>query len=953
MSELRRPRLSLDGEWRFVADPERLHVPGELPDGDPIQVPGCWEAQVDRPYKIVTAWYHRDVDIPDDWLPGRFAIRFGAVMYRCDVYVDGERVGGHEGGYTAFSVDAGEALRPGQRHRIAVRVVNPLNSLDEYPAFSVEELTLAEELEPDLPLLEAPAGKQTWYSSHSGLWQSVWLERTHAVALDTIAVQADPVSGDVRVGWRLEAGRIAARGTELRVDILGPDGALAASETMPVAEDSGRIQLTVPDPQEWDIGRGVLYRAELTLLEGGRPVDAVATRFGFREVYTADGKIWLNGRPIYLLGALDQDFYADTISTPPSRDFLDHQMRLARDMGINLLRVHIKVPDPDYLEAADEAGILLWCELPNWTRFSSLSAERGRETLARMVDTMGNHPSIVIWTIVNEDWGTRVRWEARDRLWLRETYDWLKALDPTRLVVDNSACETPQTPNFHVRSDLADFHLYYLAPDNAARWRNAIEDFASRPAWLWSPHGDARPQGDEPLVLSEFGGWGLPRIDPLLADRRREPWWFTTGSRYYRPTGIRRRFAAYGLDRIWPTVDDLAVATQRHQFEGLQYEIGQLRRHGSIQGYVITELTDLYWEANGLLDIQRTPKAYHDRLAALNSPDAVVADLSSHDLCAPGSLEAVVTVSGYGDDPPDHGRVEWRLEIDGAPAVEGHLRVDPWPVAGARDVGTIEAAVADVPETVPARLVLRLLDDEGRVRAGDEISLAVLPSRIRRTHAPLDLAVHDPLGILGVERRVRALGHRIVPVDEAQLLVASELTPGLLRHVDEEGARMLVLVRTRNALAESEDLARRVSVVLRKYPVAGAPGQRSPWEGDWVSSFSWLLPGTFPDLPDRNPLDFAYGAVLPDHVLAGYDPTRHRDEVPAGMFVGWVHSPAALVWEFRQGRGAMTLTTLHVAPEDGPVATATLEGLLQRAAWADRRSSVRTPEEVARPWVPA
>src|SRR3954451_18335614 len=301
-------------------------------------------------------------------------------------------------------------------------------------------------------------------------------------------------------------------------------------------------------------------------------------------------------------------------------------MRLAREMGVNLLRCHIKVPDPAYLDAADEAGILLWCELPNWTHFSSISASRGRARLERMGATMGNHPSIIIWTIINEDWGTRVRWEARDRMWLRETYDWLKALDPTRLVVDNSACETPQTPNFHVRTDLADFHLYYLAPDNAARWRSSIDDFAKRPAWLWSPHGDSMERGDEPLVLSEFGGWGLPRIDPLLADRRREPWWFSTGNRYYRPTGIRRRFAAYGLDRLWPTLDDLAVATQWHQFEGLQFEICQMRRHGSIQGYVITELTDLYWEANGLLDIQRRPKAYHNRLAGLHAPDAGVAD---------------------------------------------------------------------------------------------------------------------------------------------------------------------------------------------------------------------------------------------------------------------------------------------------------------------------------------
>jgi hypothetical protein len=616
-------------------------------------------------------------------------------------------------------------------------------------------------------------------------------------------------------------------------------------------------------------------------------------------------------------------------------------------MGLILLRCHIKIPDPAYLDAAGEAGILVWAELPNWTKFTSVAAARGRRMLEQMVDELGNHPSIVIWTIINEDWGTQLRYEARDRHWLRDTYHWLKALDPTRLVVDNSACETPQTPNFHVSTDLADFHVYFVAPDNAIRWRHMIEDFARRPQWLWSPHGDAVDRGDEPLVLSEFGGWGLPLVDPLLADRRREPWWFATGMEYYRPTGVRRRFGAYGLDRIWPTFDDLAEATQRHQFEGLQYEIGEMRRHGSIQGYVITELTDVYWEANGLLDVQRRPKAYHARLPALNSPDAVIADVRVRDLCSGERLEAEVSVAGYGDDPPRRGRVLWRLEIDGLDPVEGAIEVDPWPTGDARVVGRIDAPVGDVEATADARLVLRLVAEDGSGRASDELRLAVLPAAVRRTAAPLGVAVHDPLGMIGVERRVRDLGHGLVEPEQAQLLVTTELTSDLLRRVDEDGMRALVLVRTRSALRESQDLARRVSVVLRKFPVSGAPGQRSPWEGDWVSSFSWLLPGTFEHLPDRNPLDFAYAGVLPDHVLTGYEPGRHRDEVPCGMFVGWVHSPAALIWTFRQGRGVVTITTLHVAPESGPVATALLEGLLQRAATADRRGAPRDAEASA------
>jgi hypothetical protein len=931
-----RESIDLDGRWRFVPDPDAGLEPAALDaasTGSNIDVPGCWEAQSADWRGLVTGWYGRTIDVPADWQGSRVVLAFGAVMYHATVFLNGRRVGEHEGGYTPFELDAADQIDWGGTNELAVRVVNPIGDITTYPA-GPQDLAVADARTPAFPAPEVPHGKQTWYSSQSGIWQSVRIERRPRIALAPLHVRVELADPAATIRWGLDPegdGLPASGAAAIELIVLEPGGGVAGRAVVdPAGKASGDVRIAIDQPLLWDIGQPNLYRVEAHLALDGAVRDAVDARFGMREIATRDGRILLNGRPIYLIGALDQDLYDQTISTPPSRAMLDEQIARARELGLNLLRCHIKVPDPAYLDAADEAGMLVWCELPNWGTFTATAARRGRETLRAMVEGLGNHPSIVIWTIINEDWGTRVREESRDRAWLADTYAWLKALDPDRLVVDNSACDTSSTPNFHVRSDLADFHVYHAAPDNAARWRSRIADFARRPSWLWSPNGDAQDRGDEPLVLSEFGTWGLPRLELIDPPEGPSPWWFETGRDHLRPAGIRERFRDYGLDRVWPTLDDLAEATQWHQFEALQHEIGELRRHDPIQGYVITELSDAYWEANGLLDVTRGRKAFHDRSASINAPDVVIVDIARRDLHPGDVLAATIHLSSYGG-PPDGGEIRWEVTGSEGACLSGQLRIGEWPDGGAREVGELEM---QLPTSMPAgdgQLVVRAVDDAGRVRAEDAIRLAILPRESSQTRDRRAIKVEDRIEGAGIAERVAGLGHGLVDRGEADLVVASELDDDLARYV-EAGGKALILVRSRSAIPAGVRLARPVAIRGRALPDPSAADRRSPWDGDWVTAWSWILPGAVPDLPVRNPLDFAYREVLPDHVLDGYDPSRDRDEVIAGMFSGWVHAPAALVWRFRQGRGQVTLTTFRVAPEQGPVATVLLEGLIQFAS---------------------
>ena len=146
-----------------------------------------------------------------------------------------------------------------------------------------------------------------------------------------------------------------------------------------------------------------------------------------------------------------------------------------------------------------KSGYWFAYETPNWDKLTRDSQRRAMETLRGMVERDSNHPSIVIVSLVNEAWGVDLK-EAPDRAWLKAAYQDAKTFVPW-LVVDNSAC----CGNFHLATDIADFHQYAAIPDSAANFDRLLDDQAQRPGWLFSPYGDAAPKGDEPLMLSEFG----------------------------------------------------------------------------------------------------------------------------------------------------------------------------------------------------------------------------------------------------------------------------------------------------------------------------------------------------------------------------------------------------------------------------------------------------------------
>jgi hypothetical protein len=555
--------------------------------------------------------------------------------------------------------------------------------------------------------------------------------------------------------------------------------------------------------------------------------------------------------------------------------------------------------------------------------------------LERMVETMGNHPSVIAWTIINEDWGTDLRHSARDRSWLGATAEWLKELDPTRLVVDNSACEAPGSPNFHVRTDIADFHAYRSMPDGLSAWRSLMTDLAQRPAWLWSPFEDARPTGDEALVLSEFGGWGLPAPSAVGATENREPWWWTTGDGARRAAGIRERFEHDRLDRIWPDPDALAVDTQWRQFEGLAAQTREIRRHPEIRGYVITELSDAFWEPNGLLDVGRVRKAFHGRLAELNGPAVLVVDLPRSDLWTGERVACDVVLSSFPDQPSKRlsgrgGRLDWQVKAGHHLATQGSQEFQDWPDSGASVVSRVNFEIPSVEEITSAELLVEARSGSRGACAVYRKTVLIVPRSRGLTTNVRSVAVRDPDAAWSIRSRLEQLGHRVVEGrGDAEMTVASCIELSSLKELD-RGGSLLLLARSTDAMPGGFSLRRPVTIRSRR-PSDGGDGDQ-PWLGDWTSIFAWALPGLVPGLDVGGLLGDAHAEIFADHVMEGLDAGNPDDGVEVGLFAGWLHRPVALLASLAVGHGHLVATTLRLSPEAGPVATTMLESLVQRTA---------------------
>ena len=440
--------LNLNGKWDFSAgNPDFL--------GASICVPFCPESRlsgIKTHFEEATPlWYRRKVTLPEGFQRGRVLLHIGAADQIADVFVNGTRVGIHEGGYEAFCFDITHALQP--ENEIVIRCMD------------------------DLENQRFPYGKQVtpekrggmWYTPVSGIWQTVWLESVPECYIQNLTIE--------NRGYAVRISEEPVMEGTVTVEGLGE-----------FRLENGSVTIAPEKPKLWSPENPHLYSFTL---EAGE--DRVESYFAIRSLEVKKvgtyPRLCLNGEPYFFHGLLDQGYWPDGLFTPAAPECYAEDILAMKKLGFNTLRKHIKVEPEEFYYQCDRLGMIVWQDMVNNSDYNFLrdtalptvgiqkiddrklheeesSRKMFKKCAEAAVKQLKNHPSICCWTIFNEAWG---QFDSDN------VYDWFRTLDDTRFIDSTSGWFRRK------KTDVDSRHVYF------------------RKVKL-------KGNGEKPLVLSEFGG---------------------------------------------------------------------------------------------------------------------------------------------------------------------------------------------------------------------------------------------------------------------------------------------------------------------------------------------------------------------------------------------------------------------------------------------------------------
>ena len=533
--------LNLNGMFDYAITGANAEMPQKF-DGEirvPFALESCLSGVCRKLRSDERLWYRKTFTLPDCFAGKRVLLHFGAVDWQCKVYVNKTLVTEHTGGYCPFYADVTDALQEGE-NELVVWVYDPTDDGWQNRG------------------KQASYSHGFWYTATSGIWQTVWLE-----AVPENYIKSYRVTPDIDAGLlKIETDTIG-EGT-LHIKVL--DG-----ETVIADRDIGSSdEIAVPNAKLWSPESPFLYDFVLSFGE-----DAVRGYFGMRKFsigeYDGYNRLYLNNKPYFQRGLLDQGYWSDGGLTPPTDEAMIYDISKMKELGFNMLRKHIKVEPARWYYHCDRLGMIVWQDmvsggkalnvfhagvLPNAISFISplvnVSMKDDKykifnrdepawraqfeEELFEMMDALYNVPCIGTWVPFNEGWG---QFDAK------RVGEAVKAKDPTRICDHASGWYDQRGP------ELRSIHRY-----------------------IWpvtAPKYDGRP-----FVLSEYGGYSQIYPDHV---------W-----------NLKKSFG-YQMYRSKESLTKAYVKLHEHQV------IPAMRK--GLSATVYTQVSDVEFEVNGLLTYDR------------------------------------------------------------------------------------------------------------------------------------------------------------------------------------------------------------------------------------------------------------------------------------------------------------------------------------------------------------
>lgn len=562
--------INLNGDWGFCFDDDNNGIANNFNNGfkekRTIVVPYSYEypsSNINETKYHKVLWYQKELSYVSDGL--RWILHFEGSDYETNVYVNGQLVGNHIGGYTAFKFDITNYLKNGT-NLIVVRIY------DDFDA-------------------TRSRGKQRWmdktyecfYIPNSGINKTVWLEKVAETNLEAVRITPSFNETNVEMEYEINGN---FENCEIETIISFDDFIISKErkiilrpcfkQTFDITSDNSTMKI-----HAWTPNYPLLYDVEYNIYKDNKKIDTVKSYFGVSEFSSKGNKLYLNRDSLFPKLILNQGYSKEGGITLTEQEMIK-DIALMQEIGFNGNRVHQKIESQLFYYYCDALGFLLWQELPSAYEWKTATIKNLADEWVDILLQHHNHPSIMTNVIINESWGT---WAIRKNVLQQEfvtgLYHLTKSLEPNRFAISNDGWE-------HTVSDILTFHNY------ASTYKELLQEYQisyeNIHLGIHNSLGSTKDfescgynNGIKPVMLTEFGGIAF------VKDKNRG-WGY--GNLEDNEESFLRRFKEQ-MDAIYDS--------------------------NLFTGYCFTQLSDVQQEVNGLVDENRNFKVNKEELKKIIS----------------------------------------------------------------------------------------------------------------------------------------------------------------------------------------------------------------------------------------------------------------------------------------------------------------------------------------------